>query len=70
MFVCPRSYSLLAGFLEFGEPLEAAVVREVEEESDVKVRTVLHLCIVCVMVVALCVYNSMTTCTGRCMGRG
>lgn len=30
-------YSLLAGFLEFGEPLEAAVVREVEEESDVKV---------------------------------
>ncbi|GLI61824.1 hypothetical protein VaNZ11_004336, partial [Volvox africanus] len=33
----PDRYSTLAGFLELGEPLEAAVVRETEEEAGVRV---------------------------------
>lgn len=31
-------YSTLAGFVEFGETLEACVLREVEEEAGVRVR--------------------------------
>lgn len=36
----PRRYSALAGFVEVGESLEAAVARELFEESGVRVRNV------------------------------
>ncbi len=36
-------YSALAGFVEPGEPLEAAVAREVQEESGVRVRDVAYV---------------------------
>lgn len=39
----PRAYSVLAGFVEAGESLEACVVREVREGVGVKVRDVRYL---------------------------
>ncbi|MCO1578126.1 NAD(+) diphosphatase [Crossiella sp. SN42] len=39
----PERYSVLAGFVETGESLEACVVREVAEEVGVKVREVRYL---------------------------
>lgn len=38
----PRRYATLAGFVEPGESLEAAVRREVEEETDVRVDGVMY----------------------------
>ncbi|WP_072687869.1 NAD(+) diphosphatase [Rhodococcus marinonascens] len=39
----PRRYSLLAGFVEAGESLEACVVREIKEEVGIDVRGVRYL---------------------------
>jgi NAD+ diphosphatase len=39
----PRSFSALAGFVEPGESIEEAVVREVHEEAGVKVRDVTYI---------------------------
>ncbi len=39
----PNRYSLVAGFLEFGESLEEAVVREVAEETGVQVTNIRYL---------------------------
>ncbi|MEV0946095.1 NAD(+) diphosphatase [Rhodococcus sp. NPDC049939] len=39
----PRRYSLLAGFVEAGESLEACVVREIKEEVGIVVRDVSYL---------------------------
>lgn len=40
----PGRYSALAGFLEPGESIEAAVARELKEEAGVAVRDVRYLC--------------------------
>ncbi len=40
----PGRYSALAGFLEPGESIEAAVARELKEEAGVTVRNVRYLC--------------------------
>ena len=39
----PRRYSALAGFVEVGENIEAAVMREIYEEAGVRVRDVAYL---------------------------
>lgn len=39
----PGRYSLVAGFLDFGECLEEAVAREVMEETGVRVRNILYV---------------------------
>lgn len=39
----PRMYSTLAGFVEPGESLEAAVVREVHEESNLRIHSPVYL---------------------------
>ena len=39
----PGRYSLVAGFLEFGESLEEAVVREVAEETGIQVKNIRYL---------------------------
>ena len=39
----PNRYSLVAGFLEFGESLEEAVVREVAEETGLQVTNIRYL---------------------------
>jgi NAD+ diphosphatase len=40
----PGRYSALAGFVEPGESIEAAVARELKEEAGIEVRDVLYLC--------------------------
>jgi len=39
----PKRYSALAGFLEVGENLEAAVARELFEEAGIRVRNVCYV---------------------------
>lgn len=39
----PNRYSLIAGFLEFGESLEEAVVREVAEETGVSIKNIRYI---------------------------
>ncbi|MCK4536732.1 MAG: NAD(+) diphosphatase [Desulfuromonadales bacterium] len=39
----PNRYSLVAGFLEFGESLEEAVVREVAEETGVSIKNLRYV---------------------------
>ena len=39
----PGRYSALAGFVEVGEPIEAAVARELHEEAGIRVRNVRYV---------------------------